>query len=114
MGAQRKFTRYRVDWVGRIVLPTGEICGIHIKDISKDGMQLFLRHAIPMASQVKIEFLVDYKNQKACLRVKGEVLNNEILSNNRGAFVDVAFNYVSQKDMHTLNNVLHYIGNPGS
>ncbi len=102
---QRVHKRYSVTWQGHLLQPDGSVSDMKVKDISKGGISIFFEHALPMRSQIKMEFFTIFRNKKVRFRIVGFVVHNQILSNNEGVHVGMKYAYFPSDEMHTLSNI---------
>lgn len=107
---RRQHPRYRVDWQGRMMLPSKQIVEIKIDSASRGGVRIIFDHAVPVGTPVNIEFFVFYRNKDTRIRAKTQVAYNDILAGNRGARIGLQFQEISSDSMHALANALHAAG----
>ncbi|VUD40611.1 hypothetical protein TDB9533_00309 [Thalassocella blandensis] len=113
MGIERRqYQRFNVDWPGRILLPGKEINEISIFSASRGGLGIYFVYAIPVGTQVNIEFFVRNRHVKTRIRAVTHVIHNDILAGNRGAKVGLHFQQMTSENMHALANALHEDGQP--
>jgi len=102
--------RFMVFWKARCMLPDRSLHESAIKTITQSGFAIELEQAVSLGKDVNIEFYVKYRDKDERIRVKTTVIYCMILSENRGAYMEVKIKQISNEEMHTLNNILQVLG----
>lgn len=111
MGSERRqHQRFNVSWQGRILLPSKQLSDVGIFSASRGGLGIIFDHAIPVGTQINIEFFVNYRNERTRIRAVTHVIHNDILAGNRGAKIGLHFHQMTSDNMHALANALHAEG----
>ena len=111
MGSERRqHQRFDVDWKARVLLPNKQLSEVGIFSASRGGLAIYFGYAIPVGTQVNVEFYVNYRNENTRIRAVTRVVYNDIMAGNRGAKVGLNFQQMSSENMHALANALHAAG----
>lgn len=98
--------RYMVNWRSRLFMADKVIHQATITAVFKSGFSLLFHHAVPLGSQMNVEFIVQFQQQAHRLRVKVSVDYCLLRSNGDGADLDLITTSINPEDQHLLNNVL--------
>lgn len=95
-----------VNWRSRLFMEDKVIHQAAITSVFKSGFCLLFHHAIPLGTEMNIEFLVQFHDQPHRVRVKGKVDYCLLRAKGDGADLDIVITQINSADQHLLNNVL--------
>ncbi len=98
--------RFLVHWRARLFMADKVIHPATVTAAYKSGFTIKFAHAIPMGTDMHIEFAVNFKDEKHRLRTKAKVGYCLLLSGGEAAELDLNILQISRQDNHTYNNVL--------
>ena len=102
---------YMVHWKARSMTSDRSVFPTVVKAISQFGFAIELAQAVSRGKEVNIEIFLNFDGEEKRIRVKTTVLYCMILSENRGAYMEVSIKQISPEEMHVLNSVLQVLGN---
>lgn len=103
---KRQAKRLKVNWNGRVLLPSGTLQGVSLLNVAISGAGIVFPHALPLSSVVLLEFHLPIGTTKQRVRAKTQVVHNTILSQNRGVHVGLRFVYLSDEGIAELASFL--------
>lgn len=108
MSERRKFTRYPVNWQGRILLADRSLSQVPIRDISKGGVAIHFDRVLAVNTPVNIEFFAPSVVGRVRIRAKTIVAHHTLLSSGL-AQLGLLFKEMSNEDAHSLGNILQQL-----
>lgn len=106
-----KGAKYMVYWRSRVLLPDKVVREGVIRQVCEKGFCLELQQAVPLRSQLGLEFYIKYKGERCRIRAKTKVLCCTLSSSGQLAQLELQLIFTSQEERHTLNNALQILEN---
>lgn len=98
--------RYMVNWKARLMTQDRQVHDVTINEAIHGGLGVLGLQAMPLGTDVNIEFYVNYRGKQERIRAKTRVCYCRILSGNEGVVLELRITYTSKDEMHLYNNVL--------
>ena len=106
MSSDLDHARWMVNWPARTLTPDRKLLEAVVSEVAKGAVSIRYPYSLAIGSQLNIEFHVDFRGKKHRIRAKTKVLQCQLLSQNKGALVDLKLTQCSPQEIHTLNNIL--------
>lgn len=98
--------RYMVHWRARFFQKDKVIHPATIVAVFEKGFTLSFDYALPVNSEINIEFLLNFREDKQTIRAKAKIHYCLLKSGGNGAEIDIVTTKIGREDQHTLRNVL--------
>ena len=101
---------FMVHWQARLLLGPGDIRSGLIVSVRQGGFDIDFEHALSLGKEVGIEFFLNFEGAKQRIRLKAKVTYCKLKASNSGALLSLRTSIINRQDNHTLNNILHSLG----
>jgi hypothetical protein len=98
--------RFMVHWKARLFMADKVIHLATITSVFKTGFCLQFDRAVPLGTEMNVEFIVNFRKQQNNIRIKATVEYCLLRAKGDGADLDIITSKIDHKDHHLLGNVL--------
>jgi hypothetical protein len=98
--------RFMVHWRTRLFMADKVIHPAVITAVFKTGFCLQFHQAVPIGTEMNVEFMVNFRDQTHTVRVKANVDYCLLRAKGDGADLDIITTKIDHKDHHMLGNIL--------
>lgn len=95
-----------VNWRSRLFMADKVIHHATITSVFKSGFSLLFHIAVPLGTEMNVEFIIKLQQQPQRVRVKVKVDYCLLRANGEGADLDILITQISSEDQQLLNDVL--------
>lgn len=101
--------RFVVNWRARLFMTDKVIHPATITSAYKSGFALQFHQAVPLGTEMNLEFSVDFRGEAQRIRIKAKVGYCLLRSNGDGVDMDVVTSQISREDHHLMGNILQVL-----